>query len=239
MIWKLFAIIFGGIGAILLLIALVFGSSTQLFISQASVADGTVIAAASPDSTRKSVATISFTTSSGQEVQFNSPVSSSPPEFRLGQKVKVYYNPSDPAGSARPDSFLSLWFFSMLSGILALAFCGVGFGFFIVWFLNWKKRKWLQSNGERVTAQVTNIRLNTSVRNMGKSPYVVLAQWNDPFKNMTYTFKSDHIWADPLPFGPGDEVTVLIDPKNYSRYYVEVQPERYKASFKESGSAQL
>ena len=239
MIWKVFAIIFGGIGTILLVIALVFGISTQLFISQASVADGTVISAASPDSTRKSVATISFTTSGGQIFQFNSSVNSSPPEFRLGQQVKVFYNPSDPAGTARPDSFISLWFLTAVFGFLTLVFGGLGMAFFIAWFTSWKKRRWLQSHGERVTAKVTAIRLNTSVHNMGKSPYVVLAQWQDPLKNTIYTFKSENTWADPLPVGPGDEVTVLIDPKNYSRYYVEVQPETYNASFKESGSAQL
>lgn len=239
MIWKLFALIWGGISALMLLIALIFGIMTQLFISQASGADGTVIAAASPNSTRRSLATIEFTTATGQGVQFNTSISSSPPEFKSGQKVRVYYNPADPAGSARADSFMSLWFFTFLFGLLGLGFGGVGAGFFTAWFLNWRKRKWLGFNGERVRATITTVRLNTMVKMNGKSPYVILAQWHDPLKNMVHTFKSENIRSLPEALGPGDEVNVLVDPTNYRRYYVEVQPETYKARFNESGSAQL
>src|SRR4051794_376600 len=122
MIWKPFELIFGGIGLVLLLVALGFAINTALFISQAAVADGTVIAAAPPGSTYKSVATITFTTNSGREVEFTSSVRTSPPEFRQGQRVRVFYNPSDPAGSAQAESFISQWFFPALFGFLGLVF---------------------------------------------------------------------------------------------------------------------
>lgn len=238
MIWKLFAAIFGGIGAILLLIALFFGISTQLFISQAEVANGTVISAASPNTTRRTVATISFTAANGQQVEFNSQVSSSPPEFTAGQRVLVYYDPANPAGSARPNSFLSLWFLPMLFGILGLVFFGVGTGFFMVWFSNWRKKKWLSGYGQRITARITGVRLNTHIRNMGKSPYNIMAEWQDPLNNYPHVFRSDNIWDLPPSLEPGQAINVLVDPNNYRRYYVEVQPATEQTGFNAFGSMQ-
>lgn len=222
MVSKLLAKIFGGFGAALLLVALFLGVSTELFIGQASVAEGTVIAAGNPNSSARSSALIRFTAANGQVVEFNSPVRSNPPEFRLGQTVRVYYEAADPSGSARPDSFLSLWFWPGLAGLLGLVFGIVGAGFFMVWLLNWRKQKWLQLHGQRLTAEIIAIRQNTAVRNRGQSPYVILAQWRDPLKKLHYTFKSDNIWSNPAPLAPGAEISVLVDPNNPGRYHVEI-----------------
>jgi len=222
MFWNLMAKFFGGAGLVCLLIALVFGVSTQLFLSQASVADGTVIGPRNPESGRKYASTISFTTANGQAVQFTTSVSSSPPEFQLGQKVKIYYSPDNPEASARPDSFLSLWFLPGLFGLLALIFGGLGIGFYMVDFLNRRKIKWLQTNGQRVTAVVSEVRLNTSLKNRGKSPYVVTAQWRNPANSQLYSFKSNSLWVEPAPVAPGKEVSVLVDPKDFGRYHMEI-----------------
>ncbi len=222
MFWNLMGKGFGGIGLILLLIALAFGVSTQLFLSQASVADGTVISPRNPESGRRYASVISFNTANGQTVQFTTSVSSSPPEFEFGQKVKVYYNPDNPEASARPDSFLSLWFLPGLFGLLALIFGGLGSGFYMVDFLNRRKIRWLQAHGQRITAVVSDVRLNTSLKNRGKSPYVVTAQWHNPTNNQDYSFKSNSLWVDPAPVAPDKEVSVLVDPKNFGRYHVEI-----------------
>ncbi len=176
MVSKVLFITFGAIGLGFLAVAAFFSITTQLFISQASVADGTVIWAASPDSVRRSSALIRFTTSDGRIVEFNSPVQSNPPEFQLGQPVRVYYNLADPQSSARPDSLLSLWFWPGLAGLLGLVFGLVSAGFFSVWYANYRKRKWLQHHGQPVTAVITAIRQNSYVHNRGKSPYVILAK---------------------------------------------------------------
>ncbi len=140
MVSKVLAIIFGAIGGGFLLITLFFVISTNMFISQASVAEGTVISAAPPDTGRRSAAQIRFNDANGQVVQFTTNVNSNPPEFQLGQKVRIYYNLADPQSSARADSFLSLWFLSGLFGLFALIFGGIGLGSFTIWLLNRKSR---------------------------------------------------------------------------------------------------
>lgn len=222
MIFKPFALIFGGIGVVMLLVATGFTISTALFLSQSAQADGVVIEAAPPGSTYKSTATIEFTTADGRQVQFNSGVRASPPEFRQGQRVRVYYDPANPAGSARVNSLLSMWFLTGLFGILGLVFGGVGLGFAIPWVSGARKKKWLSLNGQRVTAYITGVVLNRSVRNMGKSPYIIMAQWHDP-NNVPYAFKSESIWKLPPATNPGDAIEVLIDPQNPRRYWVDVE----------------
>lgn len=160
MVSKLFALIFGGIGLVMLVIALAFGLNTALSISQSSTAEGTVIDAGNPSGGRKVRALIEFTASNGQVVQFRSNTGTNPPEFQTGQKVKVFYKPADPAGSAFPDSFISLWFWSLLSGLLGLVFGGIGLVCLIMWYTSYRKKKWLQQHGQRITAEITAVRQN-------------------------------------------------------------------------------
>lgn len=220
MIAKIMGLTFGAIGAVALLVVLFFAIINFIFLSQAATAEGTVTTV--QQSGRGFNALISFPTSDGRVIQFTSPINTRPPEFTVGQKVRVYYNPDDPAGSARPDSFISLWFWPFLAGIFAVVFGLIGLGFYSVYYLNQRKINWLRQNGQRVTGQVSQVRLNPSVRNRGKSPHQVWVQWRDPKNGQTHTFKSANIWLDPVPFSPGMEVSVLVDPKNTARYHVDI-----------------
>ena len=223
MVSRILGLTFGGIGLVMLVIALGFGINTALAISSSLTATGTVIDGGDSSGGGKARALIEFTDSAGRPVQFRSNTASNPPEFQTGQKVKVYYKSSDPAGSAFPDSFISLWFWSLLSGLLGLVFAGTGLVCLIIWYMGWRKKKWLQQHGRRITAEITAVRQNTHVRNMGKSPYYVLARSRDTFDSITPTFRSGSIWNLPATATPGTDINVLVDPDNYGRYYVELQ----------------
>ncbi|MDB5078117.1 MAG: hypothetical protein JWP00_41 [Chloroflexi bacterium] len=219
MVYKIFARVFGGIGAFFLLVSLIITISTTLFISQSLTAGGTVTDVIKPNN-RSYIFVISFTPSIGQPVQFSTTASANPPAFQAGQQVRVYYNPSDPANSARVDSFTSLWFWTVLPGLLGLAFGGVGLGFFLTMNFKERKQKWLRLHGQPLTARVTAVRLNRGMKINGKSPYVVHAEGHGPQKDQAYSFKSDNIWPNPPALAAGDEITVLVDPANYRRYHV-------------------
>jgi hypothetical protein len=222
MITKIFSIIFGGIGAAFLVVTLIFVASNLSFLGEASVADGTVVQLQLTDKRSAYQPVITFTTSTGQRVQFTDTVASNPPQFSVGQSVKVYYKPSDPAGSARVDSLISFWFLPGLFGIFTVVFGGIGAGFFTVGYLKRRKQKWLQLNGQQVTAEITDIQLNRGIKVNGKSPYVILAQWYDPAKKLTYVFRSDSIWQIQANLAPGGKVNVKVDPQNFRRYHVEI-----------------
>jgi hypothetical protein len=223
MVARLFGLIFGGIGLFFLAIALGFGINTALLISQSTTADGTVIDGGNASGGRKVRALIEFTAATGQTVEFRSAIASNPPEFQTGQKVRVYYKPADPAGSAQVDSFISLWFWSWLFVLLGLVFGGIGLVSLIMWYTGYRRKKWLQQHGQRVKAEITAVKKNTMVHNLGKSPYYVLARSRDTFNSITPTFKSGNVWNLPASVTPGTNIDVLVDPNNYRRYYVELQ----------------
>ncbi len=223
MIEKIMGLVFGGIGAVNLVIVLFFTIGNLNFISQAATAEGEVIRLNGKNSEVYN-SVIRFTTSNGQVIQFTNSVGSNPPEFQIGQKVKVYYNLDNPAGSAVPDSFLSFWFRPLLFGLFTLIFGGIGSGFYLAYYFAQQKMKWLQRNGQRVTAQIVSIQLNTRVRNQGKSPHVIVAQWLNPQSGQMHSFTSGNIWLDPLPFTPGSSISILFDPNNLRRYYIDTSP---------------
>jgi hypothetical protein len=222
MITKIFSIIFGGIGAAFLVVTLIFVASNVAFLGEASVANGTVIQLQLTDKKSAYQPVITFSTTTGQQVQFTDTVASNPPQFTVGQSVKVYYKPDDPAGSARVDSLLSFWFLPGLFGIFTLVFGGIGTGFFTAGYLKRQKQKWLQLNGQTVTAEITDVQLNRGVRVNGKSPYIIFAQWYNPENKLTYSFKSDSIWQLPANLAPGSTINVMVDPRNFKRYRINI-----------------
>lgn len=230
MVSKLIGLIFGIMGLGMLAIALVFFISTSLSISSSLTADGTVIDGGDTSGGRKVTAIIQFTDSTGQAVRFRSAIASNPAEFQTGQKVKVYYKQSDSSGTAMADSLISLWFWALLLGFLGLVFSLIGLGGFFVWYTGYRKKKWLQQHGQRITAQITEVKVNKNVHNMGKSPYYVLAQSRDTFDSITPTFKSHSVWNLPATATPGAYIEVLVDPNNYRRYYVELADEKKQAT---------
>jgi hypothetical protein len=222
MVARLIGFIFGGIGLLQLIIALGFGLSTTLAISSSVTANGVVIDGGNTSGGRKVTGLIEFTASNGQVVRFRSPIASSPPEFQTGQQVKVYYKTSDPAGSAMVDSLISLWFWTGLFGILGLVSFSVGLVSFSIWYAGTRKRKWLLQHGHRITAEVTEVKKNPYVHNMGKSPYYILARSRETINSVAPVFKSGNVWNLPATVTPGADVSVLVDPTNYRRYYVDV-----------------
>ncbi len=220
-VFRIIGRVFGLIGLGGLLLALGFVTTTLLFISGAKVADGTVVdnLRGSKNSLR---AVIEFPVD-GRTVRFNDSVATNPPQYTTGQRVKVYYNADDPAGSARPDGFASLWFLPLLITLLAGIFGAIGLGFLSVVWVKARKVAWLRRNGLRLEAEVTGVQLNRSIRNQGRSPCTVRARWHDQQQGREVTFQSDPEWIDPAAFPNGRWVTVLVDPKNYSRYYVQLE----------------
>lgn len=100
--------------------------STNEFVSGARVAQGTVVdlvSSRSSDSTWAPV--VVFRTAEGREVRFRSEVRSSPPSHSVGETVEVLYRPEQPA-KAEINSFMSLWFVTMVLGGIGAVFTLLG-----------------------------------------------------------------------------------------------------------------
>lgn len=163
---------------------------------------------------------VEFETESGQTQTYVSGTSSSPPAYRPGESVTLWYDP------ARPDRVvmagLDRWLLPGIFGGFFVLFGGAGYGGLLFQLWRGRQKKWLLDYGQRVEAKLLDAGRKTNVRANGVSPFVVRCQWHDPATNRVYTYESDYIWFDPARFIPGGKVPVLIDPKNPASYHVDL-----------------
>ena len=76
--------------------------------------------------------------------------------------------------------------------------------------------------GNAIQTDFQGVERNTSLEVNGKNPWRVTSQWLDPASNKLRVFHSENLWFDPTQFVKAKTVTVLLDPKNPKRYYMDV-----------------
>jgi len=122
------------IGSLFLLVASGFAVRDLVRTVGAEIATGEVIALSAETSSKGMVRpTVRFPTAGGP-VTITGWVASSPPAYRVGESVRVYYNRADPS-AAIIDSFVERL-------LLTVVFGGVGFVIVAVGvFLGWLARR--------------------------------------------------------------------------------------------------
>jgi hypothetical protein len=116
-------IIFSLVGALLLAIGFFIWSSTRRFMESSLEAEGTVVAF--NRSAKGGYAPVFEYRASGRQIQVAESLYSSPPQFELGEKVPIRYDPENPE-SARIDRPFNLYFAPVLLAGLGLIFGGAG-----------------------------------------------------------------------------------------------------------------
>jgi hypothetical protein len=130
---KSFVLIFGGVGAILLVIAGFLYFQEQNFLSKSEEATGKVTdfdLSTDSDSGNSFCPVIEFTTKSGQPVEYHGNVCSSPPGYKIGAAVDVVYDPQNPE-NVQMKSFWSEYLASFILGAVGLPFFLIGLGSFV------------------------------------------------------------------------------------------------------------
>ena len=112
-------ILVGLVGLGLLAASLLMALQTSRFVSTATRQDGTVTRLNAGGSHPQ----ISFATPDGTGVSY--PQGGLIAGMSVGQAVQVLYDPADPAGSARLDSFGSLWGESLAVFVCGAVLCGL------------------------------------------------------------------------------------------------------------------
>jgi hypothetical protein len=86
-----------------------------------------------------------------------------------------------------------------------------------------RKANWLEKRGERIVAEVTDVKHDQRRASTGISHdfYSVTAIWTNPKTGRTYTFWKYIFDKDPH-CEPGKLVPILIDPHNPRRYEIQV-----------------
>jgi len=163
---------------------------------------------------------IRFVTATGDKVTFRSSVGSRPPSHDVGEAVAVLYDPADPHG-ARMAGFFTLYVGSFITSILALIFGGIGG----IWLFVQRRAAAIavevRSAGRRVQAKVVEIEWRRNIRVGNRSPYRIVAQWQDPATGAVQVFRSANIWFDPAAH-VGETVDVFVDRHDPRRHLVDL-----------------
>lgn len=149
-----------------------------------------------------------------EDVRLNSYSSS----MRKGKEISLYCDPEDP-WSVQSKSML--YFGPVLLGGMGLLFTLIGVGVLAVMLTKTSRRRKIREQGRSIYATVENVAFNTRYSINGMNPYVIYCTYRDDYKDVTYRFKSENLWADPsasFPVGSTIEVKVMED--DYSKYCV-------------------
>jgi len=212
-VW-LFGGIFGGVGSVMLVAAILVSASTLTFRAEALSAPGTVVAL---DSGKP---VVEYADPDGNTHRIVGSVSSNPPTYDVGERVTVRYRLGQPA-AARIDGLMETWFGPTLLGFLGTVFTAIGAGFLVMEIRKRRLRAWLQQFGVRVQAKYTGVMLDTSLRVNRRHPWRLTAQWQDPVTSLVHTFESDMLFWDPSDYVQRETVEVWIDANDPSRHYLD------------------
>jgi len=218
-VFRIVGTIFSALGLAFILTGVLFYRNTHTFLTQSETTTG-VVTDLVQGSSRSYRLVVRFETPEGDVITFQSNVGSNPPSYRIGEAVKVRYLLED-LHRARIDSFLQLWFLSILFGGMGFVFGSVGGVMFLIAYRSARKERWLLTNGQIIYADFEEIIVDRSIRMQGQNPYRITAQWLDPTSNTVYAFKSKALWYNPEAYIHEKKIPVRIVPKNPKRYFVD------------------
>lgn len=205
----IFAICFGGVGILQLVIGIIIAIISFKFINGAEEVMGLV--------TQAGYGTEVAYTYNGEEYEVWSSVYSS--SIREGDRVKIYVDKDNP----RKIEIAEVMFVpTFIFCILGLPFLAVGIFFMVLMLRRGNKKKALMTNGRKLYAEVTGGNMNFTYRVNRRHPYKLECQYTDMLNGATYLFSSGNVWIDPNLY-IGRQVAVYVDPADFSKYYVDVE----------------
>jgi len=165
--------IFGVIGVGLLAGALFSFVHTRDFAARAVEAQGVVTDLVRSRSSSRSSGSgsyspvVAFETAQGQRIEFTGSLSTNPPAYRPGERVRVLYLPDDPY-SADIGDFWNQWFLSILLGGMGTVFAAVGVVPLLLFVRGARRSAWLRDQGRLIQARLQGVEQVRNVRAGGR-----------------------------------------------------------------------
>ncbi len=220
---KLLGVIFTLMGVVHLIVGGILFYIEFSFQSKAVQAQGwvtEVVKRSGSESGDNYYPVIEFRNDMGQKFSFESGNGASEPEYKIGDGVTVSYDPKDPE-NAEIAGYYDMIYIGAVFGAIGVVFGSIGSFFLIRYIRRQKEIAWLKQNGTPVQADFSHVHHDTSYKVNGKSPYIIICNWDNPYTGATMQFKSEHIWIDPKPFIQQPKLTVLIDINDPKRHYID------------------
>lgn len=221
--------IFIFVGMIFLGIACWSGLGNYHFIHTAQKTSGTVVEVIKDKKRKRNTIPnyyplIEFFAQDGKKYQFKSNIGSShSSRYEVGQSLPVLYDSKDPyESSLETDNLFDYYSGALIFGFLGFVFSGLGFGMILFGIFKKNEKEFLLRQGQVIYAKFQEVALNSSLKVNGRSPFIILAQWQNPQTQEIHFFKSENLWFDPRNYVKIEEIKVYIDPNNPKKYYLDI-----------------
>lgn len=140
--------------------------------------------------------------------------------MKEGDRITVYYAPNNHADYMVEGQNVANWFVP----VIGLVFLLIGLSMIISNLNKSSVKRYVLNNGQMVTAEITDIYLNTSYSVNGRHPFVITCDWKNPSTGSVHEFKSENLWFNPKKVLEDEKnINVFIDPINPKRYYVDTR----------------
>lgn len=163
---------------------------------------------------------IKYKSVTGDEYIYDSNTKTGYTSYKIGQEIELIYDKNNPQ-NARVNSFLDIWFLTIIMGVGGWASTIGGIVLLLVTLKKKRLEEYLKNHGQKILTDFVEVGRGIVEIN-GESGYVINCQWQNPIDNILYVFKSDDIWFDPTNYVKDKKIEVLIDPKDPKKYYVDL-----------------
>jgi hypothetical protein len=213
-ILRILGMVFAGIGLAMLLAAAILAGHETF------AADGMLPTVGEVVAFQNNKPVVRFPISASQTVTVVGSVSSRPPAYDIGEKLRVFYDPRRPQ-HALIDSFLERWFVPVLIGGLGGLFATIGGGFLFIAALRNRRVAWLRRHGTRVTGHIVDVAYNRFVRLNRRPTWQIIAEWTA--NGRSGRAASSYLMADPRPrLGDRTAIDLWLDPRNPNNALVDI-----------------
>lgn len=140
--------------------------------------------------------------------------------FYEGKQLKIYYDQNNPQKiHAKAESSLAYIFLG-----LGAVFAGIGGSGIVIKSKKQKQINYLKANGNLITADYIETKINAHYSVNGRHPYNIYCRWIDPNNAKEYLLKSKNLWKNPENIISEKNITefpVYMDKNNTDSYFVD------------------
>ena len=141
--------------------------------------------------------------------------------LREGTELKLYYTRNN-HDNLKNGSPIKEGYYLIIVGLFLIPITWIAKKF----SLHKKQiREDLTRSGEKIFANLKEVRMLEKTDNNGNHPYFIVCSWTDPTTNQEYLFRSREIWFNPtetINIHNISTFTVYVDKKNRERYFVDI-----------------
>lgn len=210
----MFPMIFGIIGLIALVICIIYYNYQKNFYENAKSTTAVITGFRSDGDSTTALVTYQV---DGQS--YTSRLNYYSSTMKRGQEMTVYYDPSNPVNV---ESKGASTFLIVILLIFAVVFGGFAIAFVLIGANKKGNRQRLKQMGVVIQADITEISENTSMTYNGRHPFIISCQYKAPDGKL-YTFASESLWCGSHELPSEGKIPVYVDPRDYTKYYVDIE----------------